>query len=167
MRKILFLVAFCATLFAVPALSHALTPPELVATVEQSDHAAPIQHFHEVVMHDKNGTAIAKGDVVNVPCRITEEHGGTDYCNVTLETVEPMHPGTNKTTITLNSKQVIRDDEASKQADNGASEQAGAESGNATGEPGATTGAEVGAVGAQGDKDQGGVSGVAAASATT
>lgn len=59
-------------------------------------------------MHDKDGRPLEVGDVVHVPCRIKELGHGADYCNVTLETEERMHPGPNTTTITLNARQVIK-----------------------------------------------------------
>lgn len=59
-------------------------------------------------MHDKNGRPLSVGDVVLVECKVTTCHAGTDFCNLTVETVEPMYPGTNRTTITLNAKQVTK-----------------------------------------------------------
>lgn len=58
--------------------------------------------------HDLNGKPLAVGDRVTVPCSITSVIEGTDYCNVTLQTSEPMFPGNDKTTITLNAKQVVK-----------------------------------------------------------
>lgn len=61
-------------------------------------------------MHDKNGLPLAKGDRCTVECTVREgyqtENDG--YCNVQLETVEPMHPTQNKSAITLNSRQVVK-----------------------------------------------------------
>lgn len=57
-------------------------------------------------MHDKNGKPLAVGDRVTVTATIKETYLGEEYCNVQLETEEPMYPGDNKTIITLNAKQV-------------------------------------------------------------
>lgn len=59
-------------------------------------------------MHDKNGLPLIEGDEVTVRCRITHTTTTEDegYCNVTLESIEPMFPTDNPTTIILNAKQV-------------------------------------------------------------
>jgi hypothetical protein len=56
--------------------------------------------------HDKNGVLIEEGDLVNIRARVKTVTTGEEYCNVTLETVEPMFPGTDKNSIVLNAKQV-------------------------------------------------------------
>jgi hypothetical protein len=56
--------------------------------------------------HDKNGKLLKVGDTVNVPCIVKSVSSGEEYCNVTLETVEPMYPSDRKDSITLNAKQV-------------------------------------------------------------
>lgn len=58
--------------------------------------------------HDKNGHTLVAGDLVNIPARVREVYStdGDAYCNVCLETVEPMFPTESKSTITLNAKQV-------------------------------------------------------------
>lgn len=56
--------------------------------------------------HDRNNQELKAGDRVNIACVVKEVHTGTDYCNITLETVEPMYPGNHKTTLVLNTKQV-------------------------------------------------------------
>lgn len=58
--------------------------------------------------HDRNGAVVRKGDQVLVFCTVKEVQAGDEYCNVQLETVEPMYPGEYKTGITLNAKQVVR-----------------------------------------------------------
>jgi hypothetical protein len=58
------------------------------------------------VPHDKNGQLVQEGDRVNVPCIVDSVQPGTDYCNVTLHTVEPMPPYTGPNTITLNTRQI-------------------------------------------------------------
>jgi hypothetical protein len=59
--------------------------------------------------HDKNGNLLVKGDRVSLECVVKEVTSqGEEYCNVTLETVEPMYPGTHKTVVTANAKQVVR-----------------------------------------------------------
>jgi hypothetical protein len=57
--------------------------------------------------HDKNGLPVRIGDLVNVPCTVKDVQPGLEYCNLTLETVEPMFPGKEKSSICLNAKQVI------------------------------------------------------------
>ena len=58
--------------------------------------------------HDKFGHVIEAGDEVLV--RFTVERvyqtEGDGYCNATLETIEPMFQSQNKTTLTVNAKQV-------------------------------------------------------------
>ncbi len=56
--------------------------------------------------HDKNGKLLKEGDIVNVPCRVESITAGEEYCNVSLKTIEPMYPGDQCNTITLNAKQV-------------------------------------------------------------
>lgn len=58
--------------------------------------------------HDKNGKLLKAGDAVLVPCVVKEVHAGEEYCNVQLETQEPMYPGEYKSGITLNAKQVVK-----------------------------------------------------------
>lgn len=55
--------------------------------------------------HDRNGKLLKVGDVVNVPCRVTQLHEGTEHCNVQLETLEPMPPYTEPYTLSLNTRQ--------------------------------------------------------------
>lgn len=57
-------------------------------------------------MHDKNGKPLTDGDKVTLTCVIRSCTGGPDYCNIMVETVEPMFPGEHKTSISLNAKQV-------------------------------------------------------------
>lgn len=56
--------------------------------------------------HDINGQPLQSGDEVLVPCKVITVHPGIDYCNLSLETIEPMAPGTYKSQLTLNTKQV-------------------------------------------------------------
>ena len=58
--------------------------------------------------HDFNGKLLAVGDLVTVPCRVLAIQMTADYCNVTLETRQPMHPSSDLTTFHVNSRQVIR-----------------------------------------------------------
>jgi hypothetical protein len=58
--------------------------------------------------HDLLGKLLEVGDTVTMACTVTQIYTGTDYCNVTLETVEKMFPGEHRTTITVNGKQVCR-----------------------------------------------------------
>ena len=43
-----------------------------------------------------------------VPCIVDGVHEGEDYCNVTLLTEEPMHPGNQRSTMVLNTRQTIK-----------------------------------------------------------
>lgn len=43
-----------------------------------------------------------------MPCRIKAIHDTEEYCNVDLETTPSMFPGTNRSSIVLNAKQVVR-----------------------------------------------------------
>jgi hypothetical protein len=61
-----------------------------------------------IKMHDKNGVLLEVGDLVIVPCRVIEAQAHTEYCNLKLETVEPMHPSDRKDTLVVNTKQVYK-----------------------------------------------------------
>lgn len=56
--------------------------------------------------HDINGKVVAVGDTVIIRAKVLNVNMGEEYCNVTVETEQPMFPGTNKSQITLNAKQV-------------------------------------------------------------
>jgi hypothetical protein len=56
--------------------------------------------------HDKHGNKLNSGDIVIVRFTVKDVYDGTDYCNLSLETVDPMYPGENKTALTLNTQQV-------------------------------------------------------------
>lgn len=58
--------------------------------------------------HDNRGEELRVGDTVLVPCVVRAIHINADYCNVDLETKEPMWPGMHKTAIVLNSKQTVK-----------------------------------------------------------
>lgn len=58
--------------------------------------------------HDIHGTLLQVGDAVLVPAVVTQITMTEEYCNVTVETREPMFPTTNKNTIVLNAKQVVK-----------------------------------------------------------
>jgi hypothetical protein len=58
-------------------------------------------------MHDMRGKPINVGDQVLVPCVVTSLGPGSDYCNCSLQTVEPMYPGKSKTGLTLNTRQFL------------------------------------------------------------
>lgn len=66
----------------------------------------PCPRGQESPMHDRNGKPVSVGDRVLVPCVITQTGSTPDYCNVTLETEEPMYPGTSKSVVILNARQV-------------------------------------------------------------
>lgn len=61
------------------------------------------------VPHDMNGRNLRVGDRVTVACVVTAIQPGPDYCNLSLETEQPMHPGLSKTALSLNSRQVTLD----------------------------------------------------------
>jgi len=58
--------------------------------------------------HDMNGNEIKVGSTVLVPCSVKAIHLTEQYCNVDLETNIAMHPTSNRTALTLNSRQTIR-----------------------------------------------------------
>lgn len=58
--------------------------------------------------HDKNNKVLNIGDKVMIEAVVTQVNMGEEFCNATMETVEPMYPGTYKTVITLNAKQVVK-----------------------------------------------------------
>jgi hypothetical protein len=62
--------------------------------------------MENIMPHDRNEKLLEVGDFVMVPCVITHIQPSIEFCNLSLETVEKMYPGENKTTITLNSGQV-------------------------------------------------------------
>lgn len=71
--------------------------------------------------HDKFGVVLHTGDHVLVPCIVKEVQPGDEYCNVTLETENPMPPYTTPTTLVLNTKQVVYwdgDDDANAEGAN-------------------------------------------------
>lgn len=57
--------------------------------------------------HDKFGQLLSVGDEVTITAKVVAVYTTNDYCNVGLETVEPMYPGEHKSALTLNSKQVV------------------------------------------------------------
>jgi hypothetical protein len=63
--------------------------------------------------YDKDGKPLQVGDRVQIPCRITALLEGVDYCNCVVETQEPMYPSRNKTGFTLNTRQLVKTEEAS------------------------------------------------------
>lgn len=58
--------------------------------------------------HDREGNLLSEGDIVMVPAVVKSVSTGTDYCNVSLETVESMYPGEHKSAMSLNAKQVVK-----------------------------------------------------------
>ncbi len=61
--------------------------------------------------HDRDGQVLVVGDVVHVPARVKALHLTEDYCNVDLETLEPMPPGDGTNSMSLNAKQVVKADD--------------------------------------------------------
>ena len=57
--------------------------------------------------HDANGTELAVGTLVLVPCYIKAIHLTEDYCNVDVETLFRMPPADTRQRWTLNSKQTV------------------------------------------------------------
>jgi hypothetical protein len=58
--------------------------------------------------HDNRGEELKVGDTVLVPCLVKAIHLTEEYCNVDLETKVTMHPSTDVTKLTLNSRQTIK-----------------------------------------------------------
>lgn len=56
--------------------------------------------------HDKNGTVLQPGDSVLIRGTVREVHAGEEYCNLNVDTDEPMYPGDSKTLIVVNARQV-------------------------------------------------------------
>ncbi len=56
--------------------------------------------------HDIAGTRLKEGDIVTVKCRVRSTSENPDYCNIILDTIEPMFPGKQSFSLTLNSRQV-------------------------------------------------------------
>jgi len=56
--------------------------------------------------HTKTGEEIKVGDRVIVEFKVKSLTLDENYCNVTLETVEPMFPGEYNIGLTLNAKQI-------------------------------------------------------------
>jgi hypothetical protein len=58
--------------------------------------------------HDMNGDELKVGATVFVPCKVKAIHLTEEYCNLDLETNISMYPSNNKTSLTLNSRQVTK-----------------------------------------------------------
>lgn len=58
--------------------------------------------------HDKNGHVLKVGDKVVIHASVTSITEGQEYCNLGVSTDEVMFPSNEKTSITLNAKQVER-----------------------------------------------------------
>jgi len=58
--------------------------------------------------HDQYGHELRVGERVTVACRVKAIHLTEEYCNLDLETEETLYPADRVTTLTLNSKQVVR-----------------------------------------------------------
>lgn len=58
--------------------------------------------------HDKNGVLLQVGDRVIIPAVVKSITMSEEFCNVTLETAEPMFPSDRHDTVTLNAKQVVK-----------------------------------------------------------
>jgi hypothetical protein len=57
--------------------------------------------------HDKNNEQLHIGDTVIVRCIVAQiQEKKNEFCNVQLETIEPMYPDNFKSTMYLNAKQV-------------------------------------------------------------
>lgn len=58
-------------------------------------------------MHDRNGTELKVGDIVNLKLEIISISPGAEYCNVTALTVEGRKPDGAKDQIILNTAQLV------------------------------------------------------------
>jgi hypothetical protein len=58
--------------------------------------------------HDRDGKLLEIGDMVNIPATVTAIQTGAEYCNISVQPVEPMYPSDRHDTITLNTKQVVK-----------------------------------------------------------
>ncbi len=58
--------------------------------------------------HDMNGNELKVGSTVYVPCSVKAIHLTEEYCNLDLETNIAMYPSSNRSALTLNSRQVVR-----------------------------------------------------------
>jgi hypothetical protein len=58
--------------------------------------------------HDAKNEIVKEGDIVYVPCIVKAVHTSEEYCNVSLETIHPMPPYTVPSSITLNTRQVVK-----------------------------------------------------------
>lgn len=56
--------------------------------------------------HDRNGHLVTEGALVTIPCRVISVGAGEEFHNCTVETLEPMYPGEQKTSLALNTQQV-------------------------------------------------------------
>jgi hypothetical protein len=61
--------------------------------------------------HDRDGELVKVGDKVNIPAIVTAIQTGEEYCNISVQPVEPMYPSDRHDTITFNSKQVVKEKE--------------------------------------------------------
>lgn len=55
--------------------------------------------------HSQEGLELQPGDLVSVLFEVKAVHAGIEFCNVDLDTVEPMPPYTTPTRVVLNTKQ--------------------------------------------------------------
>ena len=55
---------------------------------------------------DRKGQTVKIGDLVMIPAVVTEIRPNDEFLNVTVDTLEPMHPAPHKTAIILNAHQV-------------------------------------------------------------
>lgn len=58
--------------------------------------------------HDRNGAELKVGDQVLISAMVKEIYTSDDYCNAQFETAEVMHPGDQRSVVTLNTKQVVK-----------------------------------------------------------
>lgn len=56
--------------------------------------------------HDCEGSKIKVGDQVILRATVKSVQEGDEFCNLTVDTLIPMHPTDQPTTITLNTRQV-------------------------------------------------------------
>ncbi len=57
--------------------------------------------------HDRDGVELFPGDIVSLPCRITDVDEHEKHINAALETVDPVFPENTRRHILVNAKQVV------------------------------------------------------------
>lgn len=59
--------------------------------------------------HDRDGSLLEPGDRVTMEFVVKAVFAGEDFCNINMDSVEPLHPNTDKTHLgAVNSRQVVK-----------------------------------------------------------